>query len=160
MSTGTVVGAATDYLVAQLQPLAAAAVADALVIDANTNDDKTDAEVWIGRRGPQDLVAGPGVRGIPVLGTRKVDEQWTIQGFVDVRREGTDQKGSRDPALLLWDVVCRLVATDPSLGGVLSSPWYAQLTAMEMQYPDPPQTASSRTVITFGVVIKNRVQYS
>ena len=159
MAGATAVGAATDYLVTQLQPLAAAAVADALVIDANTNDEHSDSEIWIGRRGPQDLTAGPGVRGIPVLGTRRVDEEWTIAGFVDCRREGTDQKGSRDPALALWDVLCRLVATDPSLGGVLSSPWYAQLAAAQIEYPDPPQTAASRTVITFGLKIKNRVLY-
>ena len=156
---GTCVGAATDYLVATLQPLAAAAVADAVVIDANTNDDHSDSEVWIGRRGPQDLGVGPALRVVPVLGTRRVDEEWTISGFIDVRREGTDQKGSRDPALALWDVLCRLVATDPSLGGSLSSPWFAQLTTAEMTYPDPPQTGACRTVIQFGLKIKNRILY-
>lgn len=157
---GTALGAATDYLVAQLQPLATAAVADALVIDANTNDEHSDSEIWIGRHAPQDLTVGPGVRGIPVLGTRRVDEQWTINGFIDARRDGTDQKTSRDAALALWDVLCRLVAVDPSLGGVLSSPWYAQLANVQLEYPDPPQTAMSRTVLLWGVQIKNRVLYS
>ena len=160
MPGGTAFGAATDYLVAQLAPLAAAAVADAIVIDANTNDEHSDSEIWIGRTAPQDLRSGSGPRGNPVLGTRRVDEEWTIPGFIDCRREGTDQKTSRDAAVLLWDVVCRLVATDPSLGGNLSSPWYATVPLVQVEYPDPPQTAMSRTVFMFGVHVKNRVLYS
>ena len=157
----TAFGAVTDYLVSTLQPLAAAAVTDALVIDANTNDDHSDSEVWVGRIGPQDLrPGGPGVRVVPVLGTRRIDEKWTISGFIDVRREGTDQKSSRDPALQLWDVLCRLVALDPSLGGTISSPWYAQLGSASLDYPDPPQTATTRTLVLWNLTFTNRVLYS
>ncbi len=153
---GTVVGAATDYLVTHLGQLVVAAQADCLVIDANTNDEKSDTIVWIGRRAPQDTTGGAAVRGLPVMGSRRVDETWTIDCFIDAKRDGTDQKTSRDAAVSVYDVVCRLVSTDPTLGGLLTFGYPAEIRAVSMLYPDPPATAQSRTVISFSVLVKNR----
>jgi len=153
---GTVVGQVIDYLVAQLAAPAKAAVPDAMVIDANTNDDLSSSMIWIGRNAPQDLQAGNAARGFPVLGRRSIDEDWTIPGFIDCHREGTDQKAARDPALALWDVVCHLASTDPTLGNIITSGYYVELPNAELFQPDPPQTAAARALVLFSVRFRSR----
>lgn len=153
---GTVVGAAIDYVVAQLAAPALVVADDAMVIDGLTNDEWSTSMIWVGRTAPDDLQAAVGTRSIPVLGRRPVDEVWRIDGFCDARREGTAQKVSRDAALALFDVVAHLVGTDPSLGGLLTSGWYVLAPNAQLVQPDPPQTAWSRSVVLWTIEIRNR----
>ena len=153
---GTVVGAVIDYLVTQLPAPAAAVNPGAIIVDGNTNDEIGPAMIYIGRAQPEDLQAGTNTRIIPVLGTRRVQERISVPCFVDCLADGTAQKTSRDLALALYDVVCHLVANDPGLSGVLSSPYYAQVTNVQLIQPDPPTTAQSRAVLLFDVTAENR----
>jgi hypothetical protein len=153
----SVIGQAIDYLVSTLAPLAAASVADALVIDSNTNDNLSPAMIWIARKGPEDRTAADLVNVTPLVGRRRVDETWNLYGFVDVKRDGTNQTVSRADAVKLYSVVIGLAITDPTLGGLLASgPWWAELTGVTLRQPDPKSTAESRTLIPFTIKIKNR----
>lgn len=155
---GTVIGQAIDYLVTNLAAPATVAVPDAMVIDGATADALSTSMIWIGRNAPEDLTAALGNRNIPNLGRRRVDETWTVHGFTDAQREGTSQKGSRDAALSLFDVVTHLVGTDPSLGGLLTNAWYCTVPTGELIQPDPPNTGACRTVVLFSIEIRNRYQ--
>lgn len=155
---GTTVGAVIDYLVTNLAAPATAAISDALVIDAYTNDDLSPHMIWIGRPLPVEIDSAAGDREIPVMGRRTIDEEWDIGSFIDCKAEGTAQKTSRDQAIALFDVVAHLIGTDPSLGGLLVSGWYIELPLARMIQVDPEKTAWTRTVIAFTARVRNRYQ--
>jgi hypothetical protein len=156
---GTSVGAAIDYIVTSLPALLTAAIPTAVVAD-NEPALTSDSLVVIGRTDPENALGGDGTQLIVSLGANTRLEEYVIPCFVQVYRPGPAQKTARDAAVTLFDVVARLIASDPTLGGVLLKGRYAFIDKMQLiQTRDSADTGSSGAmrlaVITFNIHANN-----
>jgi hypothetical protein len=158
---GTAIGAVIDYLLAQLQPLVVAVVPDALVIDTVNRGSRSANMLWLAR---EDIDEGAqatplvGRRTHPLASRSTIDEAWELPCLIDCRADGVAQTLSRTPALALFDVVAHLVATDPTLGGLLTQAKYADIPSAELRQPEGTTTAQSRSLVRFTVGVKRRYQ--
>lgn len=152
---GTAIGAAMDYLVTTLPSLVTVAVPSALVVDAITSDSVSDSMLYVGRSDPLLPRAATGTRLFPTFGTRNIDERFMIGCLIDVYRDGTVMKTARDAALAIYDVVCHLMVTDPSMGGTLKST-HGEISDVAIYQMDDAGTARRRVALPFTITAQNR----
>lgn len=152
---GTAIGAAMDYLVTTLPSLVTAAVPGALVVDAVTADSLGDTMLYVGRSDPMLPRGVTGTRAFPTFGTRNIDERFMIGCLIDVYRDGTVMKTARDAALSIYDVVCHLMVTDPSMGGTLKST-FGEITDVILYQMEDAGTARRRVALPFTITATNR----
>jgi len=111
-------GAVIDYLVTGLAAPLAAAQADAEPFD-NVPREAGSTAVVIGREAPDSGGAGSGTMAYAELGAGRIQENYTVPGYIQCWRPGPDQKPARDAAISLLDAVITFVHADPTLGGLL-----------------------------------------
>jgi hypothetical protein len=156
---GTSMGAAIDWLVATLPEAIAAIDPSAVVVD---NEPAVTAQslVVIGRTEPENALAADGTQLIVVLGANRREEEYLIPCFVSVYRPGPAQKPARDAALALFDAVAHLVASDPTLGGVLLQGRSAYIEKAQLvQTRDAADTGAAGAmrlaIVAFDIHCKN-----
>ena len=156
---GTSIGGAIDYLVAQLPALISAVDSTAVVAD-NEPSVTAQSMVVIGRTDPENATAAAGSQIIASLGALRREESYVIPCFVTVYRQGPSQKTARDAAIALFDVVAHLIATDPTLGGLLLMGRKALIDSMQLiQTRDSEDTGASGAMrlalVLFNIQVTN-----
>lgn len=116
---GTSIGAVIDYLVAGLPAPLAAIDPLVRVVDNQPNAD-SDSWVNVGRSADDHGAAGDPENVYTELGAGRIEETYTLPGYVQVYRPGPAQKPARDAAIALIDGIVRFVHADPTLGGILT----------------------------------------
>ena len=156
---GTSVGGAIDYLIAKLPALLTAVDSTAIVVD-NEPFVTSQSLVVIGRTEPENALAADGAQMVVQLGAGRREENYVIPCFVSVYRPGPAQKPARDAAITLFDTVAHLVASDPSLGGLLQMGRAAFIDRMQLvQTRDAGDTGESGAMrlglIIFDIHVSN-----
>lgn len=98
-----------------------------------------------------------GTRSWAELGAGRLQEDYTIPCYIDVRVSGAVQKKARDQALALFDAFWQLLAADLTLGGVLAGGRYAEIINLTST-PTAVGTAAEegrRQLVTFDVHCRN-----
>lgn len=155
---GTAIGAAIDYLVANVpHALETAGLGGVIVADGWVTD-VADQMFVIGRGSPEAPQAEAGVDAIMLLGGGEVDEEFTIPCYIDTWRGGIDQAGVRADAVAAFDAFVSLLRSDRTLGGCLQGGFYAQITNHSVnQTSDPAEAAEGRRcLISFSLHCRNR----
>jgi len=116
---GTSWGAVIDYLVTGLPALLTAAQGDAELSD-NVPLVAGVTGVVIGRAGTESGDAGAGTNEYAAIGRGRIQETFTVPGYIQCWRPGPTQKPARDAAISLLDVIAKFVAADPTLEKILT----------------------------------------
>lgn len=125
------IGAATDYLV----NIAASAVSgmtvngQPVVVADGEPDELTFGMFVIGLDTPPPDTSGDtaGTRAWMGLGAKRVEDDYLIPCYVDVRVAGNVQKTARDAAVGIFNAFWPLFAADLTLGGALTGGRYAEI---------------------------------
>ena len=156
---GTSVGAAIDFIVANLGPALLAVDSTAVAVD-NEPFFSSQSMVVIGRTDPENALAGDGGQMIINLGASERQEDYVIPCYVSVYRLGPQQKPARDAAIALFDATAHLIAADVTLGGLLRKGRRAEIARMQLvQTRDSNDTgdagAMRLAVIVFDIHVMN-----
>ena len=156
---GTSVGAAIDYIVANLTPAVTAIDSTAVVVD-NDPSFSSQSMVVIGRTEPENAMAGDGAQMIINLGAQERQEDYNIPCFISVSRQGPAQKPARDAAIALFDATAHLIAADVTLGNLLRKGRRAEIARMQLvQTRDSNDTGDSGAmrlaIIVFDIHVAN-----
>jgi hypothetical protein len=151
---GTSIAKVFDYLVQGL-PAPAAVVAPNVVVADDVPGYTSEDLIVIGRAGSDESDSGQTTLQYGALGAQRIDEAYTVPGFVYAERQGPGAHDARVAATALIDVVVSFVHADPLLGGNVNRP--CQLTQMTItQYGDPGDTgAQTWCSISFGIAVQN-----
>lgn len=118
------------------------AIDGTVVVSDNEPVLTAQSQVVIGRTSPSSGAAGTVDWSYQELGAGRIEEQYTIPGYVAVWRPGPAQKPARDAMVALIDGVVALVHTDPTLGGILQRGRYAHVSRVQFnQTQDDEDTA-------------------
>ena len=156
---GTSVGAAIDYIVANLTPAVIAIDSTAVVVD-NDPSFSSQSMVVIGRTEPENAMAADGSQMIINLGASERQEDYNIPCFISVYRQGPAQKPARDAAIALFDATAHLIAADVTLGNLLRKGRRAEIARMQLvQTRDSNDTGDSGAMrlalIVFDIHVMN-----
>ena len=156
---GTSVGAAIDYIVANLTPAVIAVDPAAIVVD-NDPMFSSYSMVVVGRTDPENAMAGDGSQMIINLGASERQEDYVIPCYVSVYRPGPQQKPARDAAIALFDATAHLIAADVTLGGLLRKGRRAEIARMQLvQTRDSNDTGDAGSmrlaIIVFDIHVTN-----
>lgn len=91
------------------------------------------------------------------VGGKRLEEDYTIPCYIDVRVEGTVQKTPRDAAEAIFNTFWTSLAADLTLGGILTSGRLADIADLTFQ-PGELGTVGEpgrRQLVTFGVHCRN-----
>lgn len=154
---GVSIGAAIDYLVAGLQAPVTAADPTAVVVDGIAQS-LSQSMVFIGKAGPDSATAQTGSQLVAILGAGASEEDYQIPCFVYATRPGPNVKPVRDVAVALFDAVAHFVASDRTLGGVLTTGRYAELDAVELDQ-DVDDASGALRIVTLSFSIHCRNHY-
>ena len=153
---GASFGAVIDYLVAGYTSGATVQVAPGSTVNVpalstieptvtvadNEPSTSSESQVVIGRTSPSSGAAGTVDWSYTELGAGRIEENYSIPGYVAVWRPGPAQKPARDAMLALTDGVVLLVHTDPTFGGILQRGRYAVVSRVQFnQTQDDEDTA-------------------
>lgn len=120
MSNSSIPGA-VDYLVG-LAGQAVTGVTGAVVADGWT-DERSGTMFGIGADAPPffegQSTTIEGAADWHGLGAKRVEETFTIPGYIYVGIGGVNNQTVRDEAFAIWDTFLPLVIADPALGGAL-----------------------------------------
>jgi hypothetical protein len=167
---GTSWGAAIDYLHTSLSngvttPMGAVIPAlstlDPLVVVTDNEPATTSPSmVVIGRTSAEIGDLGSATAQYAELGAGRIEEDYTIPGYVDVFRPGPTQKPARDAAIVLFDGIVRLIHTDPTFGGVLQRGQVGMVSRFApYQTQDEQDVAAGgqlRARIAFDIAVHNK----
>jgi hypothetical protein len=159
---GTSVGAAIDYVVAQVASPCQLVDPTAMIIDSwPVNAQVTNSMVWIGRTSADDATTADGTQQSVALGMNSSDEDYSIPCFIQCARPGPAQKPSRDAAVALFDAVNGVIAHDRTLAGVLKNRNGALVDNVRIiqtrNTTDTGHAGSMRvTTITFDIHCRNQ----
>lgn len=166
---GTSMGAAIDYVLASLRsgvttpdgvvvPPLTAVDPSAAVYD-NTPASTSETQVVVGRTSPDSGAAGDVDWEYTTLGAARIEESYTIPGYIAVWRPGPDQKPARDAAIALTDGVVRLIHADPTLGLLLQMGRIARVAKVVLhQTQDDEDTAGGGYMyacVDFELAVQN-----
>jgi hypothetical protein len=155
---GTSIGRVIDYLVAGLAGPLTALDPLARVVD---NQPNADSESWvvIGRASDEQATVGNAETVYTELGAGRIEESYTLPGYVQVYRSGPSQKPARDAAIVLFDGIVKFVYADPTLGGIITRGRVGVVSRMSLtQTQDDDDTGGGDlrlAAIEFELAIKN-----
>lgn len=155
------IGPATDYLYTQAQTVCAAVTvngAQAVAVDGWPYElDWGMFVVGLSAPPPDPVGDTTGTRSWASLGQMRLQEDYTIPCYIDVRVGEATQKQVRDLTASLFDPFWALLRADLTLGGVLGEGRYAEITDLTST-PSNVGTAAEqgrRQLVTFGVHCRN-----
>lgn len=157
--SGVSIGIVIDHFVDSLPAVLGAIDPTALVCD-NWPEQEAQGYVVIGHTSPESGVAADGEQMYLSLGGGRVEEHYTIPGYIEVTRPGPGQKASRDAAIDLLNGLILFVASDPTLATLLVRGRFALVSKLQLiQTQDAADTGESgelrRTVIPFEIAVQN-----
>jgi hypothetical protein len=137
--TGTAVGRAIDYLVAQTTALPECA--DPIVVADAYSASRADLMITIGVSNTDDTAEIPSTWA--GLGANREDETFDIPCLIDSYVGGGDEavKPARDAAITVLDAINAMIRADRTLGGALASPGVAAVRDVRLIQTNTPDEA-------------------
>ena len=155
------VGAATDYLVQTATQAAVGITVEGQLVVVHDGEPATVTlgQFVIGLSDPPPQMAGDttGTRGFMGVGAQRLEEDYTVPCYIDIRVPGTVQKTARDIAVSVFDAFWPLIRADLTLGGALKGGRYAEITEVTHMASNVGTVAEPgrRHLIAFGVHCRN-----
>lgn len=156
------VGAATDYLYGLAQTAVAGVTVEGQAAQAHDGwpPEPVPGMFVVGMETPPPDVGDSAThvtREWHGIGGKRLEEDYTIPCYIDVRVEGTVQKTARDLAETIFNPFWAAIAADLTLGGVLTHGRTAQVDSLTFT-PGPLGSITEpgrRQLVTFGVRCMN-----
>lgn len=152
------IGPVTDYLVTQARQ-AVTGLPDTWQVSDSLPDELTNFMFVVGvtEPPPNDSAETLEQRAWNGLGAGKLEEDFTVDCYIDVRVAGTTQKTARDKAEAAFNAFWPLLKADLTLGGLLGGGRYVEIPNLA-EVPSHVGTVAEpgrRQLIRFGVHCRN-----
>jgi len=163
---GTSIGGVIDYLISGTNPATGTTLlADLKAIDPFTvladNEPGSESQslVVIGRQQFDGGTAQSGTDAYVVMGATRITEDYALDCYIQVYRDGPAQKIARDAAIALFDAVVHWVHADPTMNLLLEKGRIAlvsNMTLLQTQNSDDAAGGDLRTAeIDFSLHVQN-----
>lgn len=162
---GTSYGAAIDYLITGINPVASQTLLTALlavdltVVLADTLPTANQQSlVVIGRPDFDQTNSIDGNSSYQVMGKQKIEEEYDLHGYIECYRDGPAVKTVRDAVLALYDAVVHFIWQDPTFNNTFADGriGYVSVTSLSITGGTTTTPGDQRMgLLNFAIHIKN-----